>query len=109
MLKRVVTVLLLLPVIASAQYDSVKRPDVIRFADAVIYTYTSPLRWKAKDWTKFGAITGGIVALTLADQPVRSLWSGSESRSLDEVSNVGYHYGKPYSGFAVAAGLYGAG
>jgi membrane-associated phospholipid phosphatase len=109
MLKNVVFVLLLIPTMLSAQYDSVKRADVIRFADGVIHTYTSPLRWKGKDWAKFGAVMGGTVALTLADQPVRRFWDNKNSKVLDEISNIGYHYGKPYIGFTMAAGLYASG
>jgi membrane-associated phospholipid phosphatase len=109
MLKKVVFVLLLIPSIVSAQYDTVKRADVVRFADGIIHTYTSPIRWKGKDWAKFGAVIGGTAALTLADKPVRQLWSGASSKALDEINNVGYHYGKPYVGFTLAAGLYASG
>lgn len=109
MLKKVVFVLLLIPSIVSAQYDSVKRADAIRFADGIIHTYTSPLRWKGKDWAKFGAVIGGTAALTLADKPVRQLWSGVNGKVFDEISNIGYHYGKPYVGFTMAAGLYASG
>jgi membrane-associated phospholipid phosphatase len=109
MLKKVVFVLLLIPSVVSAQYDSVKRLDIIRFADGVIHTYTSPLRWKRNDWAKFGAVVAGTAALTLADQPVRELWSGAKGKALDEISNIGYHYGKPYVGFSIASGLYASG
>jgi hypothetical protein len=107
---RVVLVLLMLPSLASAQYDSVKRrPDVIRFADGILNTYTSPLRWKGKDWLKFGAITGSTALLTLADQPVRNFWLQRDGRILDGINEFGYHYGKPYSAFFISGGLYTAG
>ncbi len=109
MLRKVLLVLLLAPCIANAQYDSLKTPDAIRFADGVIHTYTSPLRWKGKNWAEFGAVIGGTVALTFADQPVRQFWSHQGSAALDGIDRVGYHYGKPYAGFAITATLYSAG
>jgi membrane-associated phospholipid phosphatase len=109
MVKRILFALMLIPTLASAQYDSVKRADAIRFADGVIHTYASPLRWKSKNWVEFGAVLGGTVGLTLLDQPVRRFWSHQHSETLDGINNIGYHYGKPYAGFAITAGLYSAG
>jgi membrane-associated phospholipid phosphatase len=93
----------------SAQRDSVRRHDVIRFADGVVSTYTRPLHWKSSDWLKFGAIVGGTTALTLADKPIRELWSGADHKFFDHVNTVGYHYGKPYSAFIFSGGFYLAG
>ena len=105
-MQRVVILLMLVPMFASAQRDSVRRNDVIRFADGVIHTYTRPLHWKGSDWLKFGAIVGGTTALTLADQPIRKAWSGVDHNILDQVNIVGYHYGKPYSAFLFSGGFY---
>jgi membrane-associated phospholipid phosphatase len=104
-----VTLLLLIPSLAFSQTDSTRQADVVRFADGVIHTYTSPLRWKGKNWAEFGAVIGTTAALTFADQPVREFWSDLNSKSLDRVNTVGYHYGKPYVGFGLTAGLYSAG
>lgn len=109
MKKIVVVMFLLLPSVVQAQVDSVRRPDVIRFADGVIHTYASPLRWKKNDWAKFSGILVGTAALTLADQPIRKFWIGQNEKALDHVDRVGYHYGKPYSGFLLAGGLYTTG
>jgi membrane-associated phospholipid phosphatase len=89
-----------------AQKDSVLRPNVIRFADAMAYTYTAPVRWHGKDWLKVGGVVLGTVALTLADDPMRHFSNSGKSRFMDGVSTVGYHYGKPYTGFALTSGLY---
>jgi membrane-associated phospholipid phosphatase len=107
---KVVFVLLMLPSLVAAQYDSVKRRiDPLRFADGVIHTYTSPVRWKGKDWLKFGALAGGTALLTLADHPVRNFWQKQNGNFLDGVNEVGYHYGKPYSAFIFSGGFYTAG
>jgi membrane-associated phospholipid phosphatase len=100
---------LLLPSLASAQYDSAKRNDVIRFADGIVGTYTRPLKWSGKDWLKFGAILGGTTALTLADQPVRNFWQDQSNQTMDVVNTIGYHYGKPYSAFLFSGGFYAIG
>lgn len=109
MLNKLIFALTLLPTLVLAQYDSLRRPDIIRVADGVLHTYTSPLRWKGKNWAEFGAVIGGTVALTFADQPVREFWSHQNGQGLDAINAVGYHYGKPYAGFALTAGLYSAG
>jgi membrane-associated phospholipid phosphatase len=110
---RLCLALLLLPFLAFGQRkhsieqkDSVISRDVIRFADAMGYTYTAPVRWDGKDWLKVGGVVLGTVALTLADDPVRSFATSGKSRFMDGVSTVGYHYGKPYTGFALTSGLY---
>lgn len=101
------------PLLAFGQYaapveqDSVVRErDVIRFTDAMMYTYSAPTRWDGKDWLKAGGVVLGTVALTLIDDPVRSFATSGKTRFLDHVNTVGYHYGKPYTGFALSSGLY---
>jgi membrane-associated phospholipid phosphatase len=105
----VVILLLLMPSMVFAQRDSVRRRDVVRFADGIVYTYARPLHWKANDWLKFSAIAGGTAMLTLADQPVRKMWNGVDNNVLDQVNVVGYHYGKPYSALLFSGGFYLAG
>jgi membrane-associated phospholipid phosphatase len=109
MIRGVVVLLLLLPSSLMAQYDSVRRTDAIRFADGAFHTYTSPVRWKGKDWLKFGGILAGTAALTLADQPIRDFWSNQQSGFLDGVNVIGYHYGKPYTAFLLSGGFYAGG
>lgn len=97
------------PCVAFGQYDSARRPDVIRFPDGVFYTLSSPARWQGKDWVKFGSVIGATAALTLADKPVRNFWSNQDDVALDRVNRLGYHYGKPYSAFLFSGGFYAAG
>ena len=109
MLKALTVFLILTPSLLVPQRDSLRRVGVLRFADAVGYTYVAPLRWESKDWLKFVAIVGGTTAITLADDPVRAFWNGQDNKVFDRVNTVGYHYGKPYSGFILSGGLYAAG
>jgi membrane-associated phospholipid phosphatase len=103
-------VLIVVPELAQGQHlDSVRQRDSFRFADGVVYTYTSPSRWKGKDWIKLGGVLVGTAALTLADQPLRNFWVNQDSKVLDGINTVGYHYGKPYSAALFTGGFYLAG
>jgi membrane-associated phospholipid phosphatase len=100
-------ILIVLPCSVNAQrIDSVRQSDGFRFVDGVFYTYTSPLRWKGKDWAKLGGVLAGTAVLTLVDRPIRDFWGNQNSEFLDGVNTVGYHYGKPYSAFIFSGGFY---
>jgi membrane-associated phospholipid phosphatase len=100
-------ILFLLPGTLRAQHvDSIRQTDAFRFVDGMVYTYTSPARWKGKDWLRLGGVLAGTAALTLADQPVRKFWTNQNSPFLDGVNTVGYHYGKPYTAFLFTGGFY---
>lgn len=80
--------------------------DAVRFVDASAYTFTSPIRWKGKDWLKVGGVLGGTALLTLVDKPVRSFWQKRDSKVWDGVERAGFHYGKPYAAFIMTGGFY---
>jgi membrane-associated phospholipid phosphatase len=103
-----VVLLLLVPIASNGQLDSVqvRRADVIRGLDGVIYTFKSPVRWKAKDWITLTGIAGTCVTISLLDDPVRNFFQQQHSKFLDGFERVGYHYGKPYSAVAITGGLY---
>ncbi len=96
------------PAFCYAQSDSslVRRNDVVRFADGLLYTFSSPVRWDGKDWLTFGGVVAGTALLSLADEPIRDFWVKQDSKFLDEMERVGYHLGKPYSAFIAAGGFY---
>jgi membrane-associated phospholipid phosphatase len=105
------TVLLCRLVAAEAQIDTVyvKRMDIVRGLDAMGYTFSSPARWKGKDWVKVGGVVVGTAALTLLDEPIERFLDGKQSDFLDGVERIGYHYGKPYTALGVTGGFYLAG
>lgn len=80
--------------------------DAIRFADGVVHTMISPVRWKGDDWLKAGGVVAGTALLTLADKPVRSFWQNRNSGAWDAVERGGFHYGKPYAAFIMTGGFY---
>src|SRR5688572_1030356 len=108
MMKKLWVAFFLLPVLVNAQVDSVKlkRADILRGVDGVIYTFSSPARWKGKDWVKLAGITATCAAITLLDEPVRNFWAKQDSKFMDGFERVGYHYGKPYSAVVITGGLY---
>lgn len=100
--------LLTLSIVTNAQTDTVfvKQKDIVRGFDAVLHTFTSPARWKGKDWVTIGGVVAGTAALTLADEPVRNMLRGTNSDLLNGFERVGYHYGKPYCALAITGGFY---
>ncbi|MGC1242008.1 MAG: phosphatase PAP2 family protein [Chryseosolibacter sp.] len=101
------TFLLVLPIVVSGQQQDLEfRPDVLRFGDAVLHTYTAPARWKQKDWLVLGGLVAGTTALTFLDQPVRDFWQKQDGQFMDGLERVGYHYGKPYAAMAFTGGFY---
>lgn len=98
---------LFLPIGLQAQIpEQTRRSDVLRFADAMVHTTTSPVRWKGKDWLKLGGVIAGTAALTIADAPMRNFWLQRSSGFLEGINEVGYHYGKPYSAVIPAGAFY---
>ena len=61
----ILLVLLQIQTLASAQFDSLRmRRDVFRFADGVIHTLSSPVRWDGKDLATLGALVAGTTAVS---------------------------------------------
>lgn len=110
MVKHFVAILICIPWLANGQKDSVAyRPDVLRVADGLAYTFTSPARWDGKDWLVLGGMLAGAGALTFVDQPVRHFWQLRHNKFLNGVETIGYHYGKPYTAVTLTAGFYMSG
>jgi membrane-associated phospholipid phosphatase len=100
-------VVLLLPTLLFGQRQEVTyRPDILRFGDGVLYTYSSPARWDGKDWAVLGGLVAATTALTFLDHPVQEFWQNKDCPLLDGLERVGYHYGKPYTAFAFTGGFY---
>ncbi len=109
-MRSIVLLLFIVPLsVPAQQLDSIRQPDARRVVDGVYFTFSSPARWDGKDWLRLGGVIAGTAALTLADDKVRSFWQKQDSRFLDGVNTVGYHYGKPYTAMGLTAGFYLAG
>ncbi len=106
---RVLFLFFILPCTAFSQLDSVRRPDIFRFTDGVLYSFSQPARWDKKDWLTLGGVVVGTALLSFADEHVNDFWKRQDSPFLDGVERVGYHYGKPYSATIFTGGFYLAG
>ena len=80
--------------------------DFLRFGDAVVYTISSPIRWRGNDWAKVGGVVAGTALTTLIDKPVRNFWQHRDSKAWDVVERGGFHYGKPYAAIYISSGFY---
>lgn len=100
-------VLIFAPRLVNGQADSTThRPDVLRIADGVAYTLTSPVRWNGKDLLMLGGMIASTSGLTFIDEGSRDFWRRQDNRFLDGIETVGYHYGKPYTAVTLTAGFY---
>jgi membrane-associated phospholipid phosphatase len=106
-MRKLFLILLIIPsTLQAQQLDSIRQSDPLRLVDGMIFTYTSPVRWKGKDWLKLGGVLAGTALLSMADDPVRNFWLKQDSPFLDGVNTVGYHYGKPYTALLFTGGFY---
>ena len=107
-MKRLGILFLILPMLSQAQVDTVqvRQWAAVRGVDGVVYTLTSPVRWKGNDWMKAGGVVVGTAALTLLDKPVRNFFHGKRSPFFDGVQGVVNPYGKPYGAISIMGGMY---
>lgn len=94
------------PLVSFAQSDSIRRPDVIRFADGVFKNVISPFYSTKKGRVNAGIILLATSASTFLDRPINKFLINRKDPVLNVVNDVGYHYGKPYSAFIVTGGFY---
>lgn len=86
--------------------DTLAHSDLYRFADATVSTYARPIHWKKKDWMTLGGFLAGTAGLTLVDEPAKQFFERKHAHFPNELADVGYHYGKPYSAVAFTSVFY---
>lgn len=89
-----------------AQVDSTRRSDVGCFVGGVYHNLSGPLRWDNKEWATTAIVLASTAALSSLDQPLNRFWMGKQDPVLDVVSDAGYWYGYPASGFILTGGFY---
>jgi membrane-associated phospholipid phosphatase len=80
--------------------------DIYKFGDATLYTLSSPVRWRGKDWLKFGGVAAGVGLVSLADKKNQEFWLGENSSFWDGIERVGWYYGKPQMAIILSGGFY---
>lgn len=73
------------------------------------HSFTQPLRWKGRDFTKMGALFAGTAVLSFADDPMRDLVNNGRDRVPEILRDFGWYFGSPQNYFIANAGLYGFG
>lgn len=92
--------------VSFAQSDSIRRPDIIRFADVSFRNVISPFQSTKKGLVKAGIVLLATSASTFLDGPINKYLINRNDPVLNVVNDVGNHYGKPYSAFIVTGGFY---
>jgi membrane-associated phospholipid phosphatase len=106
-MRKLIVVMFVIPFVAIAQPDTLRRTDFGRGLDGILTTYPSPVRWKGKDWLKLGGIITATAIISFADESVRDYWRGVDhNRFLDGINDVGDYYGRTYSGMIFSGAIY---
>ncbi|NIJ44510.1 membrane-associated phospholipid phosphatase [Wenyingzhuangia heitensis] len=71
--------------------------------------YTSPLRWKKKDYIGAGAVIGGFAALTLIDSYTEKMAKRHEPHIPSAIKKFGDGFGGHVNAFAFSGGIYATG
>jgi membrane-associated phospholipid phosphatase len=80
--------------------------DIYKFADATIYSLSSPVRWKGRDWLKAGGVIASTALVSLADKKNQEFWMGENSATWHNIERVGWYYGKPQMAIILSGGFY---
>lgn len=68
--------------------------------------YTSPLRWKKKDYIQLGIVAGSFAALTLIDEDAQPFFRRQESNAPKALKDFGFWFGGPANAVIFSGGLY---
>lgn len=85
------------------------RTDVKTTAKGIGHFYTSPLRWKRKDYIGAGAVLGGFAALTFIDTYVDKTARKHEPHIPEFLKKFGDGFGGHVNAFAFSGGIYATG
>lgn len=75
----------------------------------VTHSFTRPLHWKKKDFTKLGALFIGTIALSAVDDEANHFFANQEPHVPKLIKQFGWYFGSPQNYFAATAGIYGFG
>lgn len=75
----------------------------------VKHSFTRPAYWKKRDFTKFGGLLLGTVALSALDESSSDFFIRQEPGVPKLIKDFGWYVGNPQNYFAATAGIYGFG
>lgn len=67
---------------------------------------TAPIHWQGKNWTIFGSVVAGTLALSYLDEPFDDLMKRNRSAFADDLTDIGIEYGEPRTAVLLTGGLY---
>lgn len=98
----------------SAQTSSTALPrtigrDLKHVVQSAGHVLASPLRWRGKEWTRFGFVVGGSIVLSLGDEQLNEVLKRNHSRAADKFAQIGAQYGEPRTVVILTGGVYAVG
>ncbi|KJD34482.1 hypothetical protein PK35_01420 [Tamlana nanhaiensis] len=88
---------------------SLLKYDVNTTWHGVKHAFTSPIRWKGKDYAKLGGLIIGTATLSLADESINEFALRQKTDYPSIARDFGWYFGSPQNYFMANAGLYGFG
>ena len=82
---------------ANASYRSMK------------HAVTNPIRWKGKDFAKFGGLIAGTAIISLSDNPTSDFFTQQQNTHPKILDDYGFYYAKPVNFLIASASIYGVG
>ncbi len=91
--------------------NTMSRWQMIKYDGASVFggvkhVYTSPLRWKGKDWLTFGGIMAGNAILLAVDEPANDVFIKQGSGVPDLIKEAGFRFGKPLLNYGLTTSVY---
>ncbi len=80
--------------------------DGLSVYGGVKHVYTSPLRWKGKQWLTFGGIMAGHAILLAADEPADDIFRKQGDGVPDLIKEAGFRFGKPLLNYGLTTSVY---
>ncbi|GAA4275615.1 phosphatase PAP2 family protein [Aquimarina mytili] len=90
---------------AMTRWQMIKYDGVSVFG-GVKHVYTSPLRWKGKDWLTFGGIMAGNAILLAVDEPANDIFAKQGNGVPDLIKEAGFRFGKPLLNYGLTTSVY---
>lgn len=85
---------------------SIMRKDFGNTWRGITHFYTSPLRWKKKDYIQLGIVAGSFAALTFVDEDVQPYFERQEPKVPKAIKDFGFWFGGPINAVVFSGGLY---
>jgi len=80
--------------------------DGLSVYGGVKHVYTSPFRWKGKEWLTFGGIMAGHALLLSVDEPASEVFIKQGNGVPTVIKEAGFRFGKPLLNYGLTTSVY---